>query len=788
MSSISPQKGKGFFQDIRKAILNRLSGRKQITKKLFKERTLTEPETRRKETLKQKKKLTQKEKQELNILNAKIAPREPKYQRFKFLELKGRPTHQKKFNIFYEKEPELHAEIEGLVPKVYNYRKALVENNLQIPNTNIPEPNDLKEKITRVVNGREMELTREKQEDGLRRIFSWFYERAFGRPTASPETISENEFKELQQHIQTILGTTKMPTDEDGVRDSIQTIATEIFGGDTLEIFEQELQREEIGGPEEKKIVKHNGKYYVSESYGAFLGRYLKWFFTDYNRFLMVTEYDEQQCWPDPSQIPNLTNDGHFQRKPLTTLKSNGCISLFNDVEIVRELSDTDGLQNNWLVLDPLYFPEVSVQITSGKKDLTAKYFQTASYIQDALDHWGILAMDPLLWKLFDTKYPEIAIKISTYIFTNYRDKVPLYFQQLKITENFILVDTNIEFEKNTQDFIRLAHRNPFSKDSMYFVKIQEAIQRKKLYGVSPYIAYFMKKTAPTFWTTAFGSRNMETYTLLNANEKIAVDYLQYLRFMDILIESDYNFGRARDSYDERVGEGTVREGILRDIVELYKEELPKHRNELLFFQSLVSRDLKPEDNPRPLSTVEDVTALLLKFTGPAIDYSARRGRASPLTEAVSEARAPVVSRIPPLTIRVPATAPRGQLQQLQSRLSILKGQRNALQKNSTVYNAMTRKRRTRNEVNRRYKNLEKVMRSRSNRLSVQVKRDAVKAKLDKLNALNRNIQSLEQQIARSMPLPASPVDTGAGVGLSPRTASSNNSSNFSSAAALENV
>jgi hypothetical protein len=784
MSSVSPQKGTGFFQDIRKAVLNRLSGRKGITKRLFKPRKLTEAEERRKETLEQKKKLTKKQKRELNILGATIAPREQEYQRYKALALRDRPAKQKAFNIFYEEEMPLSGQTEGLITVDRNYRKPLRNENLQVSNDEIPDPTDIREVIRRTVNGREMNLHRETQRMGLERMLSWFYEKAFGRPTETPHRATESEIKELQQHVQTILGTTQMPSDTEGVGDAIERIATEVFGAADVASLNTQIEREETGGEAVKKVVEVDGQYYISESYGAGLGRYLKWFFTDYNRFLMVAEYDEYQCWPDPTVPLEFTNDDHPQRQPLTTLKSNGCISLFNDPDAIYELNHTDGLQSNWIVMEPLYFPEISVKKSTGKKDFTAKYFQQASFIQDALDNWGITAMDPLLWKLFETKYPEIAIKLSTFLFTNFRDKIPLYFQKLKTKENFLIVDTSIEFEKNTKDFMALVHRNPFKEGSKYYPKLKQAIESKKLLGVSPYMAYFMKKTVPQFWTKAFGNTNMTTYNLLNAHEKIAIDYLQTLRYMETLMDSEYNFQRAKETYEDPLGDGSVREGIIKEIVDLYKENIRRHTLEIQFFQSLVTRQLKPDENPALLQTPEDITALLLKFTGPAIDYSARRGRSSALASAVLEAN--IVPR-PVLSLRAPvvaATVPRGQIEQLRSRLNILRGERNSLEGNTSVYNSTRRKRRTPNEVNKRYKNLEKVLRTRANKLAVQVKRNATKAKLNRLGVLNRNIRSLEQQLTRLVPLPASPVNTGAGVGLSPRTTNSN-SPNFPLAASV---
>lgn len=765
MSSISPQKGTGFFKDF----LNKLSGRKLVTKRLFRPRKLTEAEERRKEVLEQKKRLTKKQKRELNILSASLAPKESEYQRLKYVELRGRPPKQKAFNIFYENETPKSGQTQGFVTLEQNYRKPLRNENLAISNDDIPEPTDVRVLIRRTVNGREMNLPRESQRMGLLRMFSWFYEKAFKHPTATPQVATETEVKELQQHVQNVLGITKLPGNVEGVDDAIEKIAVEVFGSENLHSFNEELRREETGDGGEKKIIEVNGQYYVSETYGGGLARYLKWFFVDYKRFYMVAEFDEYQCWPDPDEIIDWTNDNHPQRAPLTTLKSNRCISLYNNLEAINELVDTDSLQSNWMVIDPLYFPEVVVKISNVKKDLTAKYFQQASFIQDALDNWGVTAMDPLLWKLFETKYPEIAIKLSTYIFTNFKDKVPLYLNQLKYTENFIVVDESIEFEKNTKDFIKLTTVNPFTPDSPYFSKLRQAAERKKLYGVTPYIAYFMKKTVPELWNEAFESRklNYSIYEKLNAHEKIAIDYLQYLRFRDVLISSGYDFVEARDTYKDFLGDGNADEGIVKDILELYgneetnDDEFRQHQREMVFFQSLVTRQLKPMENHRYIVTPADITALLNKFASSGIDFSARRNRFSALAEAVTT---PPASR-PRLTVRADV---RNQQTQIQSRLNALIAERKDLLKNSPFYNAATNTRKNRNEVNRMYKSMIKNLGPFSrftkskNRKNLEIKRNVAKATFNKLESLNRTIQNLQQQLGQ----PAAKKNAGVGTGL----------------------
>jgi hypothetical protein len=322
---------------------------------------------------------------------------------------------------------------------------------------------------------------------------------------------------------------------------------------------------------------------------------------------------------------------------------------------------------------------------------------------------------------------------------------------QLNYTENFLIVDTSIDFGTNTQDIMELTVKNPFAADSKYVKPLRKAIERKKLYGVTPYIAYFMKKTMPNLWKEAFemSQVNYSTYETLNAHEKIAIDYLQHLRFMDVLLDTGYNFVEARNSYEDSLGDGSPTEGIMNEVIELYKEDVPKHAKEISFFQSLVTRQLAEDENHAIITSPADITALLLKFTGPAIGFAPRRNRFSALAEAVSEERA-----ARPLTLRAPT---RNLTTQLQSRLAVLKNERNSLLQNSPAYNAASKTRRNRNEVNRMYKNMigrlgtfSLFTRSKE-RKNLQLKRNVAKATFNRLDVLNRNIQELEQRVAADL-------------------------------------
>jgi hypothetical protein len=756
MSSVSPQIGKGFFQNIQRRIFNTLSGRKAITKKLFKPLDTSTQQnilqqiqrnTRRRNTLKQKKQRSKKENQELKVLQesvpalqlalqAKLAPPEEIYEAQKQRLLDARPAKQKSYNKYYPEEnqpaPTMNSRI--LVLKK-NTRNPLLKEALNIPDSNLPEPLSVEGSAYRNVNGERIELAGQATVTYINAPLyyaQWKQE----EPRERLEDISDEEFNEFVEAL----------TDPEDVRTLFH-----IPDGISSESWFQEMEEGagftegrfqfvnfrytfEDGMTIEKRLIKAPASVSIPRLFAD-----LK---NGKNQIIKNVEADLCTC-----VSPWDTNNTPEHYTPLTTLKSNGCIQVLrdeNDLEPILMF----GLQaKGFLIIPPPYNKQMI--------PIAAKYLRSMRMFREALDDWAILGMDSLLWKLFETKYPEISIKVSTHIFTNFKDKIPLYLRELKYTENFIVVDKSIEFEKNTKDFMGMSYMNPFSSGSKYFPKLRQAIQQKKLYGVTPYMAYFMKKTVPTLWTQAFerNQANFSTYITLNAHEKIAIDYLQHLRFIDVLLDNNYDFVEARNTYEDLLGDGSPMEGIMKEVIDLYKEDIPKHATEIRFFQSLVTRQLEPDETPAFITSPEDITALLLKFTGPAIDFAPRRNRFSALAEAIS---APLAERsVAPLTLRAPAQAPRNQLTQLQSRLAALKNERNNLQRNSPLYTTGLKTRRNRNEVNRMYKNMLSRLGTFSRftktkeRKNIEIKRNVAKATFNRLEALNRNIQDLEQQVAR---------------------------------------
>jgi hypothetical protein len=263
-------------------------------------------------------------------------------------------------------------------------------------------------------------------------------------------------------------------------------------------------------------------------------------------------------------------------------------------------------LFNNWIILSPEYFPLARDQFLV----MVAKFFPTEWYIQNALDNWGIEGIDLAFLELFQAKYPEFAIKISTFL-VNTKD---FAYQKAKLKpfENFLILDKSIYEEE-----IGFTTLYPFQEPSKFSPMLRQAIQQKKLYGMTPYMAYILKKKSLPLWNQTFeaeGNPNSSIYTTLSAYEKIVVDYLQYLRFMDKLEDTNFNFAEARDTYKDFLGDGTPWNGLMKELVELYKEDIETHRKELQFYQSLVKRQLRRGEDSTIIQTPDQIVFVLSKF------------------------------------------------------------------------------------------------------------------------------------------------------------------------------
>ena len=737
-------------------------------------RTLSKEEKRRKRTLKKIVVKTPEQKKELSVLEAKVAPPEPEYER----ELEGRSQFQKFFNRFYKKKDKanvspkelLRIPVEGISEVYANSRKPFNKQQARIPNNTLPNSPDLEPREFRMIDGVKIPLATQIIVEYMN--IPLLYARWKGEPPKEKlEDIPDEDFQEFVDLIKE-----KLDADVD-----YDTIAREVFhfeGG--LEEANHWVKDHEEGldyASGVYKVADYNqqqpdGTFKVIQivmQYGAGnLNRYIARITNGKDTILLVKENNDHLC---PDDAPDNSRDAY---NPLTTLKSDGCFVILNSKYFDRIGSEfgPDGgripeggpkyynptmVRKNWIILNPDYFPIKGAPLLP----LMAKYFGIATYIQDALNDWAIEGIDAYFLELFQMKYPQYAIKFTTYIL-NTKD-FSYQKQKLKEFENFLLLDKSI-----FPEVVGFTARNPFKDSSKMFPYIEQAARSEKLYGMSPYMSYAMKKFASLFWKRAFPSeaakRNFAVYETLTDLEKITVDYLQYLNFEEKLLDSGYNFEESREAYNEDLGSGNIHEGVIEDTLSNYMTNFQEHKRQLLFYQEIVTKTYKGEVF-EPKTSRDDIVELLMKFVA--------RNSSGLFVGAPANNGPRLGSR---LTLR--AAMPRNQRTQIESRLAMLKQERNDLLKNSPVYNEATKTRRNRNEINRMYKNrlsrlgmFSRLTKSKERR-NLELKRNVAKATFNRLDALNRNIQDLEQQVATLPPR----RNTGAGVGLS------------SAAAALENA
>ena len=137
---------------------------------------------------------------------------------------------------------------------------------------------------------------------------------------------------------------------------------------------------------------------------GIRFNRYISRILAGKKAILRLVENNDHVC------VGLAENNTAASFTPLTTLKSNGCLTLWNvdrfddiGTEIIRggpKQYDASMLRKNWILLDPEYFP-----IRNGTfVPIQAKFFPKATYIQEALDAWAVKGIDLALLDLFQLK------------------------------------------------------------------------------------------------------------------------------------------------------------------------------------------------------------------------------------------------------------------------------------------------------------------------------------------------------------------------------------------------
>ena len=585
-------------------LLNYLSGRKAIRQQGMMSRTLNEQEQAELRQLQSKWIKTRKNKNRIASLTTRIAPPEAQFQAQQEQALAARSRFAKFFNRFYKQQnkptpkEQLEVPIEGVSTLPGNIRPSPTKEKQRAPNRSLPVVPYIPAPEFRMINGRRVQLSSQIQMEGLNIPLLYGMWRQVDPPT-SVEQISDEEFAAFAEEV-------KRRFDED---QSIDQIAREMFHVDGGEAAIQEWVVEHEQGP-----GYNQGEYrtvqlpvrmpdrsrrqieFVKVPGAVSFPRYLSRIAGGKKALLLALEHNDQQC-TEVGQPP----------APLSSLKSNECFTIINPQRFDPSVFPTDMLGNNWMFLAPSYMPIATAPFLS----LAAKYFGTASYIQEALDAWAIEGMDALFLELLQTKYPEYALKFTTYVM-NTAD-FPYQKKKLRAFENFVLVDKSLWSEE-----IGFTALNPFKAPSTFAPVVHSASEQEKLYAYSPYMGYAMKIHALDDWKQAFPSPTqedfLEVYMDLTPQEKITVEYLQYLLWQDRFSATTLNPVAARDAYKAYPGDPDV----MRKLIDLFFLYPAKQKAELVFYQKCVTKTYKGDIFQEAVRK-RDLEVLLQKFMRAAI-------------------------------------------------------------------------------------------------------------------------------------------------------------------------
>lgn len=801
------QKGTGLFQDFRKRVLNTLSGRRTITKKLMRPIQLSDTNQRRKDELTKKRRRTKAEDTELQVLSGKKAPRESNYKAQLQQALAERPDRQKKYNTYYNPKVALYRPSKSypFIPGDTR-RDARVDTddleriNAQLAAAKVPEtreydkrtgapatsatPNEYKQTLT---------LLQEELKDGYLRAFSYFYDRLHGVNTDTEEYWKTVQYATMAQ-VQDVIRTTRtflhesFPFKEGLSQDDAEEYSLARKVALTNELFHTSIEdlNRDISKVERLGYAvpspSNRSELRIANNWGKELNRYMP-LFEGSARNLDYLE--------DISKAYGPAVLGVLNRPPLTNFQTPFSICLFAGSSHLQRFSENyqEGC-SHFLVIDSLYTPSGKFNQEQGVMPvlLDARYFLTTSFVLDAFKEQAVEEMDEELFRLLETEAPQLIESSKVIVGTS------TFFRRLPysnvFSEHYIILA-----EDSFPEELAVTYKNP-----LLIPEVFSAMKKQRGFILcDPYTAYCTKKKNPTLWSEMVGMQflnrtapyniGFSVYSMLTDTEKFFIDFYQFAQILDTL-ELRTNTGlsnqrlmAASDIYRQPINSSEFLEFIgenVDDNDEYFKQFLLlqkqittydtpiQNRNDVFSFLRKF-RTLPIQIPPVSRPVAENNVEYLYRYEN--LQREVRNRRTG--NPSVAPRNRPRESEPPALRLRVPA-APRNELTQLTSRIQHLKNERSALLRNPIVFNAASTTRKNRAAVNKQYANQLKRMGFLSRftkgqqRKQLQLNQAAARKAFTNLNSLNQTIQQLEKQVATRYPqrngplrLPASPGTSG---------------------------
>ena len=626
---------------------------------------------------------------------------------------------------------------------------------------------------------------------GRLRIFAYLYDLMTGVDTQADGYILQTKFATPAQMVELSSKCKQASIRHSG---DLNAISQDLFHMPLGELDTGIDRMEKIGWV--VPTFEDSSKFVIGEAFGS-----------DFNRYISSCMYPRSTLYQlDESkfQCTALTEPEMPERPPIQSFDSPRdkylCIACFGDMEhFLRWRTRNIKGVSNYIFLHPKYLPipEAQALRSEGAVRIQAGGFLQCSFIQDAFKEQAVDTMDEDLFHLLREKAPKLLEASKVVIATlPYLKTTP--FQKL-FTERFLLLA-----EDSFPEGMAISYRNP-----LLIPEVNSAMKRKRGFlFCDPYTAYCTKKKDPELWHETFGARfdaiqkfynvSFSVYAELNEIEKFLVDFYQFAYILERL-QLRNNSGltneklmEASDLYKMPINSPEFIDFIKensgpRD--ELFKEFLKMQKliisyakpietsSEIFRFLQTFSR--MPVSFPGTNVNVENAGYLNQYFRHQQDLAEGRVGRRMAERPREEEEERPRVSEIPLLSLRRPPPVAADRVARLQAQLALRKSERNTMMRNGVVFNAQTRRRKNRERVNKMYANMARIARTRSEKERIQVKRNAARAKFNRLYLANQSIQNLEQQLRtlQASRLPSSPL--AASPASSVRTLSSTNTANL---------
>lgn len=380
--------------------------------------------------------------------------------------------------------------------------------NFTKPVQAVPPPT----RLTAQRNGRTIRF--ESLEEGMMRMLGFFYSKWKQLPIR--ESITPAEYKELRVAFSNYMN--------QHADSATEQIAQDFFHTD-LDTLDSEIQAIEKQGA---VLFPGTTSERIAETYGAYLTRYTKWLLRTPVELRMAFNADKYQCTVPPSMTSETVSS-------LSTLQSNACIFLFRGIDKFNEEWDARAIQNYLIVeKNALHMTDVNTVV--------ARYFTKSSLIHGLFVNWAVEGIDPYLLSVLQREAPELLFLLHT--------RLQTADEPVLLKENCIVFHEDA-LPEGTVD----VYSNPLK-----LPVVRRAFRDRKIYGMSPYVAFQIKRLAPSLWTSAFADPNMEVYGRLSVSQQFLVDYLQYQLFL-----TRKEQGRGA-SYSESLASEDVQQE-LRDIL-----------------------------------------------------------------------------------------------------------------------------------------------------------------------------------------------------------------------------